>query len=630
MSIFGNNSSTFAPKPAGASIFGNTTPAQPSNSTSIFGANPSSSNTGTPATGSIFGGGGTGTFGQQTQQPQAGGTNIFGQSNPGGTGTSLFGAQNNQQQQSGTGTGLFGQSNTGGAGAGLLGVQNNQQQQGGTGTGLFGQSNAPGAGTGFGQNQQQQGGTGTGLFGQSNAPGAGTGFGQNQQQQGGTGTGLFGQSNAPGAGTGFGQNQQQQGGTGTGLFGQSNAPGAGTGFGQNQQQQSGAAPGTGVFGGQQSTGGTGTGLFGQGNQQQQGASGTGLFGQSNTGGTGTNLFGGQQQQGLTGTGNNLFGTGGTGTNVFGNFGQNTQQPAVGTSLFGQNTGGTGNSMFGQQPQQPQQQQGSLFGGASAANPFGANTQQNQTSLWGRPGAPQHLQSNHQQPPPFTKTTKFNDLPEEIKKFFEHIDTHIQGRVQISKELHQRKLGEEATKGQEIVRSVNRDLIHTSTTIRNDLQFTKDLKAKADQAVQDTIVATRIIDGFRNTQANGAYLKDHASFPLEFFTRITRQTKERLAWYKSTIEQIERKLSSMANQPHITPQRIVSALQAQHATFLALSGRTATLDTELQKIKTMYTQLWRARTGSVRDPFDGGADMEQSLRPGATKGDNLTLSALNIR
>jgi len=42
-----------------------------------------------------------------------------------------------------------------------------------------------------------------------------------------------------------------------------------------------------------------------------------------------------------------------------------------------------------------------------------------------------------------------------------------------------------------------------------------MKAKVEQAVQDTIVATRIVDGFKAPQGSGAsYLKDHANFPLE--------------------------------------------------------------------------------------------------------------------
>jgi nucleoporin p58/p45 len=58
-------------------------------------------------------------------------------------------------------------------------------------------------------------------------------------------------------------------------------------------------------------------------------------------------------------------------------------------------------------------------------------------------------------------------------------------------------------------------LHSSTSvIHSDFLFTQDLKAKTDQAVQDTIIATRIVDGFRNPQQNSAFLKDHANFPLE--------------------------------------------------------------------------------------------------------------------
>jgi len=172
--------------------------------------------------------------------------------------------------------------------------------------------------------------------------------------------------------------------------------------------------------------------------------------------------------------------------------------------------------------------------------------------------------------------------------------------------------------------VHKDLSHTGTTIRNDLHFTRDLKAKADQAVHDTIISTRIVDGFKNPQLNGAYLKDHASFPLEFFMRVTTQIRERLVWYRATIEQIERKLSSMANQTHVTPQSITTTVQAQHATFLALASRTAALDAELQNIKALYIQLWRTRTGSVRDPFDSVGMDDSEGKP------DLGLSGLSVR
>jgi hypothetical protein len=81
---------------------------------------------------------------------------------------------------------------------------------------------------------------------------------------------------------------------------------------------------------------------------------------------------------------------------------------------------------------------------------------------------------------------------------------------------------------------HQELANATSTLHADVHSTKDLKTKADQCVQDTIVAIRILDGHRNAQ-NGAYLKNHATFPLEFFDRITVQMRERMHWYKATIE-----------------------------------------------------------------------------------------------
>ena len=114
-------------------------------------------------------------------------------------------------------------------------------------------------------------------------------------------------------------------------------------------------------------------------------------------------------------------------------------------------------------------------------------------------------------------------------------------------------------------------------------------------------------------------------------------RERLTWYKTTIEvrtfstylhtglNVTRfsKLKGNLRRPRIKLKHrkvgldtltsislsltlvetgIVATLQAQHATFLALASKTAAVDAELQKVKVLYAQLWRAKTGSVRDPF----------------------------
>lgn len=49
--------------------------------------------------------------------------------------------------------------------------------------------------------------------------------------------------------------------------------------------------------------------------------------------------------------------------------------------------------------------------------------------------------------------------------------------------------------------------------------------------------------------------------------------------------------------------------------MALATKAASLDVDLQKIKKLYTQLWREKIGSMRDPFndiDRGVDSEYGL------------------
>ncbi|KAJ8494404.1 hypothetical protein ONZ45_g13240 [Pleurotus djamor] len=415
--------------------------------------------------------------------------------------------------------------------------------------------------------------TGTSLFG-----GGTSTFGQSQQQQQ---TSLFGQP----------QGQQQQPAAGTSLFGQP---------AQQQQQQAAA----------------GTSLFGQpAQQQQQPAAGTSLFGQpAQQPAAGTSLFGQQQQPAATG--GSIFGQPAQ-QPALGGFGQPAQQQQPATNIFGQQQQNNpfGQSALGSTNNNAQQPQGSLFG-STAVQPqgFGGN------SLFGqKPQQPQlGVNTQNNAAPLFTKTTKFNDLPDEVKRTLESLDSHIQGRVQIGKELQRLKLGDEPSKGQDLVRGIYKELVNASSVTHSDLLYARDLKAKADQSVQDTIIATRIIDGFKNPQQNGTFLKNHATFPFEYFTRITEEMRERLLWYKATIEQIERKLSSSASQVQQTPQAIAATLQAQHATFIALASKTAALETELHKIKSLYTQLWRSKTGSMRDPFD------------IDKGGDLGFSSLDVK
>lgn len=332
------------PKPAGGLFGGGTTPG-----------------TSQPSGGGLFGSGGNTATSSGFGSTPGTGTGGF------GTGSSLFG--NNQQQQQNKPS-LFGSSTTGSTGTGFGGF--GQQTTSASPFGSTAATSSP-----FGGGTQ----TGTGGFG---------GFGAQNQNQNQNKGGLFG-------GGGFGSSTQQQPSTGGGLFGGGGTTGSSL-FGQNNQQNQQQNTGSSLFGG----GGTqqpGTSsLFGGASQQQQQPKPGGLFGSSTPStGTGASPFGGFGSTQNQGTGGGLFGGGaaqnqqqkpslfggstGTGSSLFG--GQNAAPQGTGSSLFGNTqpqqpqTGGLGTgSLFGgsQQPQQqPQPQQpapGSLQASLLDGNPYG--------------------------------------------------------------------------------------------------------------------------------------------------------------------------------------------------------------------------------------------------------------------
>ncbi|KAI9373807.1 nuclear protein 96-domain-containing protein [Aspergillus egyptiacus] len=347
----------------------------------------------------------TGGFGSTTSNPLFGAskpaTSLFGGgASSGTTQPSLFGTAGSTGggfgTSTGTGTGTGGGFGTGGS---LFGSNNQQQQN----KPLFGSGSGT-AGTGFG-------GFGTQTT-SSSTPFGGTAatsspFGGQQQQ---TGTSAFG---------GFGQNQNQnQNQTqNKGLFG---------GFGGTTQQTS--TPSGGLFGGGASN--TGSSLFGQNTQQNQQQTGSSLFG-GNTQQTGTSsLFGGNQQQGQKSLFGSGTGTGtGTGTSTFGGFGS-TQNQQTGTglfggaqnqqqqkpSLFGSNTGGslfgggaatqnTGSSLFGNTQTQPQQ-----TGGLGTSSLFGGSQQQQPQQMQQSQPAPGSLQASLLDGNPYGNQSIFSGLP----------------------------------------------------------------------------------------------------------------------------------------------------------------------------------------------------------------------------
>jgi nucleoporin p58/p45 len=112
----------------------------------------------------------------------------------------------------------------------------------------------------------------------------------------------------------------------------------------------------------------------------------------------------------------------------------------------------------------------------------------------------------------------------------------------------------------------------------------------------------------------------------FFRRKAEELASRLETYKSSIEQIQSQLSRsdpdqvkgergalrklfVRSKPDMAlpclllrSSAILPTLKAQHAATLQLAGKLSSLEGSVTELRDEYRDLWRERTGSVRDPF----------------------------
>ncbi|KAG8829208.1 hypothetical protein FRC17_006991 [Serendipita sp. 399] len=261
----------------------------------------------------------------------------------------------------------------------------------------------------------------------------------------------------------------------------------------------------------------------------------------------------------------------------------TTQPAT-TTTAAQGFGGLGTSnLFQSTAQQPKP---SLLGSTLSGSTLGSLSQPGPSVLGLNPAQPSTAPAPSQLPV-LNGAAKFNDLPAPVQDLLNDTD---------------------------------------SNTLQADDLLAKNLRAKVDQAVQDVVVCSQIVDGFRESGIQHPNLKTNAQYPIEFFVRLTDQMQERLTRYKSVVDQLNRKLA-FSFQAQQTPQdfcrgdepilrvtvkkgkgliraysAIATTLQSQHAAFIALAAKVAEIEASLEDVKSQFATLYKARTGSALDPF----------------------------
>ncbi|BEI88858.1 uncharacterized protein CcaverHIS019_0202200 [Cutaneotrichosporon cavernicola] len=457
-------------------------------------------------------------------------------------------------------------------------------------------------------------------FGAAAAP-APSPFGQAAQPA----AGLFGSaSNAPAAGTSlFGQQQNANPSAGTSLFGQQQQQPQASGLFGGQQQA--ATTGGGLFGSQQastSTGPTG-GLFGQQQAQPQSS---GLFGQQNqTQQQGASLFGQQQQQqpqpqsssfgkpagGLFGSttaqpSGGLFGSTAAAPQPAGGlFGQ--QQPQQQGGLFGQQsaTQPAAGGLFGQQS--TAQPAGGLFGQQSTAQPAGLFGQQNSvlgqqqqgSSLFNKP-APAQSQSSG------IGKTRLADLPENVQKVIEQLDAGIKDQKQVGASIDMTNIGRAIWQTSADVKAASDEQAALAQGLYSLRASLEQLATRVNEQATDLQKLLETWEAAKPLERRNGNIRPiaHRDFPQEYFFRVAKNLEERVQRYRRNIMLLHRAIVGLATDAEaLTPPVVVQTMQNNQATIISLAAQLDQLQLRMNALRTEFTDDYREKTNSMRDPFE---------------------------
>ncbi|KNZ60189.1 hypothetical protein VP01_1599g3 [Puccinia sorghi] len=472
----------------------------------------------------------------------------------------------------------------------MFGATSSSASAGPSSGGLFGAAQPQNSGNIFASSSNTSGG----LFGASTTTSTpqttGNLFGSSTSTTATPQTGLFGNSNQL-------SNPQQQSGN---LFGASNQNNTAStnlfGSTNNTPNNAGASAGGSLFGSTQGTTNQNTGLFGSTNQP----SGNNIFGTSTQNTPSTNLFGSNNNTNLNASGvGNLFGsTQGNSSNLGNSFANKASSvpvtPASSLSLIASN-----------------------FYPLPSLQNFHQNNQSTNAvySLMTISGVSNSVSQSN---PVFTRTTRFNDLPEDAKKQLESLDAMIQTQCRHSDTLKAMQLGTEITEGTSLLRHVTSEMHATSASVKTSSNLLDSIRQSIDGDVADLLNLVAIVDAHHAQRiAVGAHnsadsLPNPMKFQFEFFSQKTADMEERVKRYRQTIDYVELQLKGLFDRP--SPASIVPALKAQYSTFMVLADKVAQLDAAVASLKEEYRDIWRHQTGSVRDPF---AEIDQAFALGTS-------------
>ncbi|RXK42644.1 hypothetical protein M231_00198 [Tremella mesenterica] len=304
--------------------------------------------------------------------------------------------------------------------------------------------------------------------------------------------------------------------------------------------------------------------LGQNNQQQQ----TSVQNQPAATSTSAFSFGNKLGQSTTAPapGGFSFGTPQNGQGTTGGFGITTAKPT--TNFFGTlgqpSTTTQTSSLLGQ----PQPQQQPTSGLLSVAT--------------------NQLQSSTSAPLTISKTTKFSELPENMQKNIEQVDSWIKEQKKAGEGLLTEPLGRAIYQTSGEVKAAMEEGTALTQGLAGLHASLSQLRAKFVAEEDDLRRIAEIWETYKSVDGRPGAIRvaAHRDFPQDFFSRVAAAMEERVIKYRKTIS-----------------AAIATTINNHQNALLTLAAQLEGLQSRMASLRATFAETYRERTGSMRDPFD---------------------------
>ncbi|PKC63749.1 hypothetical protein RhiirA1_463341 [Rhizophagus irregularis] len=210
----------------------------------------------------------------------------------------------------------------------------------------------------------------------------------------------------------------------------------------------------------------------------------------------------------------------------------------------------------------------------------------------------------------TKATKFSDLSESDQKLIVDIEQYIQNQNIIMSNIESTHLPDLNDYVKEVANE-SRTLFQKLASLMNELRTTH---SQIDERLKDLEDQIKMVDnGKRFYDAasqgqSGNVLQIGDNIFAKYYHDLVISFEERLRQYSSTIDEIERHFSSLAqNRSNDTENKELASLnesmRSQHQSFMVITGKVATLHEEMDKLREKYLRFRRTYSHDNSNPFE---------------------------